>query len=94
MGKVDRDIDAILDFCKEFRSKYLEEMEKAGRNLEMVASQIESEMHGTKFATKSQGELIAAARKIQQAVNQGEEHIRELERKMQDDKFRGEEFER
>ena len=38
MGRVDRDIDAVIDFCNEFKAKYLEEMSKAANKSEAKRS--------------------------------------------------------
>lgn len=94
MSTVDRDIDAVLDFCSEFKTKYLEEMGKAASNLLIVGSEIHSAMRGTAFATKSEAKVIEMAQKLQNAVDIGEERILELEKKMRIDRDRGEEFTR
>ncbi|MCI6042480.1 hypothetical protein MR857_03845 [bacterium] len=94
MSTVDRDIDVVIDFCEEFQSKYLDEMDKAASNLMVVANQIHGEMRGTKFATKSSEEVILMAKKLQQAVYTGEAKILELKKKMMRDRDRGDEFTR
>lgn len=94
MATVDRDIDVVLQFCSEFKAQYLEEMGKAAANLMTVGSAIHSELKGTPFATKSEERIIEMARKIQNAVDVGEEKILILEKKMRMDRDRGEEFTR
>lgn len=94
MGRVDRDIDAVIDFCKEFRSKYLEEMEKAANNLTVVGSQISAVTGGTPFASRSEQEVLQMAENIKNAVYMGEARILELEKRMTDDRERGRAFER
>ena len=94
MAKVDRDLDAILDFCTNFRIIYLEPMRTEANNLVSIANNINSTLGGTAFATKSQEGVLDMAKKIKAAVDDGEERIRELERKVNDQRSRGEEFTR
>lgn len=94
MARVDRDLDAILDFCRDFRLLFLEEMSSQAEKLVSIAGNINSELHGTKFATRSQDGVMEMAKKIKNSVDMGESRIRELERKVRDQKARGENFER
>ena len=94
MSTVDRDIDVVIDFCEEFQSKYLYEMDEAASNRMVVANQSQDEMRRTKFATKSSEEGNLMAKKLQQAVYTGEAKILELKKKMMRDRDRGDEFTR
>ena len=71
MGRVDRDIDAVIDFCNEFKAKYLEEMSKAANNLEIVGTQISAATSGTAFASRSEEEVLRMAHNIKNAVAMG-----------------------
>ena len=94
MGRVDRDIDAVIDFCNEFKAKYLEEMSKAANNLEIVGTQISAATSGTAFASRSEEEVLRMEKKKKNAVAMGEARILELQKRMIDDRERGREFER
>ena len=94
MGRVDRDIDAVIDFCNEFKAKYLEEMSKAANNLEIVGTQISAATSGTAFASRSEEEVLRMAHNTKNAVAMGEARILELQKRMIDDRERGREFER
>ena len=94
MGRVDRDIDAVIDFCNEFKAKYLEEMSKAANNLEIVGTQISAATSGTAFASRSEEEVLRKKKKKKNAVAMGEARILELQKRMIDDRERGREFER
>lgn len=92
MGKVDRDLDAILDFCRNFRITFLEEMSGKADQLMSIANDINSTLRGTQFATKSQEGVITMAKKIKNAVDTGEARILQLEKKVREQRERGEEF--
>ena len=81
MGKVDRDLKAILKFCKDFQTEYLNEQKIAAEKMKKVAEDISSALNGTKFATGSSSKIEEAAEQIIKAVQTGEERIREIERK-------------
>lgn len=94
MAKVDRDLDAILDFCRDFRIGFLDEMESKADELTRIANDINATLRGTSFATKSQEGVMTMAKKIKNAVDTGEARILELERKVREQRDRGEEFTR
>lgn len=94
MGNVDRDLDAILEFCTNFRSVFLEPTKDAADSLIGLSNDINSAMRGTAFATKSQEQVMAMAKHIRNTVDQGEERILQLEKKVREQRDRGEEFTR
>ncbi len=94
MAKVDRDLDAILDFCRDFRLSFLEDMNSEADQLMSLANNINSALNGTAFATRAQEGVLDMAKKIKNAVDTGESRVRELERKVQNQKDQGEEFTR
>lgn len=94
MSKVDRDLDAILKFCQDFRQSFLEEMNSEADQLMSLANHINSALNGTAFATRAQDGVLDMAKKIKNAVDTGESRIRELERKVQNQRDQGEEFTR
>lgn len=94
MAKVDRDLDAILQFCTEFRIGFLEPTGSEADNIISIANEINSTLGGTRFASKSQDEVLKMGKAIKNAVDTGEERIRELERKVRDQIQRGREFTR
>lgn len=94
MARVDRDIDTIIAFCKTFQSKYIDAMTQHAANMQKLATEINGTLNGTPFASNSQMAVMNVAKKMQTALYDGEARIRELERNAQNDRARGEEFER
>lgn len=94
MALVDRDLEAILDFCQQFRTVFLEEMNGKADELTRIANDINSTLHGTQFATKSQEGVLKMAQSIKAAVDNGEERILVLEKKVMEQIERGREFTR
>ncbi len=93
MAKVDRDLEAIIEFCKNFNSN-LQSIESAAGNLQSIGSQIESSLYNTKFATNASGTVGATAKKVISAVQQGEERIRQIQRRAEQQLAEREQFER
>ena len=49
MAKVDRDLEAIVEFCRKFSSN-LEKISSEADSLGSIGGQIDSSLSGTKFA--------------------------------------------
>lgn len=81
MADVDRDLEEIISFCKRFRSEYLDVLNREGQKLKGIAGDITATLRGTSFATSSSAKVEETADKVLKAVSQGEERIREIERK-------------
>lgn len=93
MAKVDRDLEAIIEFCKSFNSN-LQSIEGAAGNLQSIGSQIESSLYNTKFATNASSTVGQTAKKVLAAVSQGEERIREIQRRAEQQLAERQQFER
>lgn len=85
-GIVYRDFDVILQFCKEFQEKYLNLMRKAATGMKQAADDTSATLGNTGFATNAAETLYDAADEILRAVQDGEDRVRELERKTNNDK--------
>lgn len=95
MGKrVDRDLEEIIEFCKSFNSQVLQVIEGHTNTLSGLAARIDSSLEGTKFATKSSEAVSTTAKKLKAAVDQGEQRIREIQKKAEADLDRQKQFER
>ena len=94
MSKVDRDLDAILEFCQDFKVGFIEPTRSEADGMIGISNDINSSLNGTKFATKSQENVMEMAKKIKSAVDVGEARILELERKVRQQIERGKEFTR
>lgn len=80
MPSVDRDLEAIVDFCKRF-SGNLSKIESEANTLKSLGGQIESSLYNTPFATSASGTVGDTAKKVMAAVSQGEQRIREIQRR-------------
>lgn len=94
MPSVDRDLEQIIEFCRRFDSEVLQVIEEHAGTLSTLSGNIESALYNTKFATNSSGTVRDAANKLKNAVNTGEQRIREIQRKAEEDLARQKEFER
>ena len=93
MANVDRDLGAIFELCKKINSN-LQSIECSAGNLQYLGSQIESSLYNTKFATNASGTVGATAKKVISAVQQGEERIRQIQRRAEQQLAEREQFER
>lgn len=82
MPSVDRDLEEIVDFCKKF-SANLGKIGDEANTLQGLGGQINSALAGTQFATRSSEAVARTAKQVKNAVDQGEERIRELQRKVE-----------
>lgn len=94
MARVDRDLEEIIEFCKNFSSQVLQVIDGHADTLSGLASNIDSSLSGTKFATKSSEAVSTTAKKLKVAVDQGEQRIREIQRKAEADLEKQRQFER
>lgn len=83
MAEVDRDLEEIIKFCKQFDSQYLAVLRENAGRLKQIAASAEASMGNTQFATSSSEKLSEAADLLLKAAQGGEERIREIEKKAQ-----------
>ena len=83
MAEVDRDLEEIIRFCKQFDSQYLSTLKENANKLKKISASAQSSLGNTEFATKSSEKLEEAADMLIKAAQSGEERIREIERKTQ-----------
>lgn len=91
---VDVDIEEVIQFCQRFEKEYINPSLDVVSNFKKVASNIESGLRSTAFATRSSEKVLTMANQLQKILEQGEQRIRELEKKASDDLERGREFTR
>ena len=91
---VDVDIEEVIDFCHRFEREFIIPSEEEVGRLKKIADGIDSGLRGTKFATTSSAEVLAMAKQLETILDMGEQRIRVLERKAQNDLDRGKEFTR
>ena len=95
MAEVDRNLVELLEFYKRFEKEYIGEMKDLAQKLNVASSSATATLgSGTKVSTKASEKITEAASKIKNAVNLGEERVRELERKIQEQLERLQDFER
>lgn len=94
MPAVDRDLEEIIEFCKKFDSEVLQVIEENASSLSTLSGNIESALYNTQFATKASGTVKETATKLKSAVAQGEQRIREIQKKAEADLERSKTFER
>ena len=70
---VERDLEKIQEFCQNFQKECLKPLREKADELNGLAGRITSALSGTDYATK-----------IQDAVDQGEQRIREIEQRVQE----------
>lgn len=83
MAEVDRDLEEVIRFCKQFDSEYLSTLRENANKLKQISSSAESSLGNTQFSTKSSEKLTEAADMLLKAAQSGEERIREIERRAQ-----------
>lgn len=93
MPAVKRDLDDILDFYKKFES-LLQQISSEADNLLSIGGQIESTLYNSPFATKKAAIVAETAKKVKSAVAQGEERVRQIERRVQNQIQERDSFER
>lgn len=82
MPSVDRDLEEIVNFCQRF-SANLERIGEEANTLQGLGGQINASLSGTEFATRSSDAVASTAKQVKTAVDQGEQRIRELQRKVE-----------
>ena len=88
---VDIDLETVISFCDKFEKEYLSVLHANAARLKTAASSASSTLGNTAMATGSSAKLDEVAAAIYKASSVGEERIRELRRKAQqelDDKNR------
>lgn len=80
MPTVDRDLEEIVEFCKRF-SQNLSDIDSKASDLNRLGGKIESALYNTRFATNASSTVSSTAKKVQAAVAQGEQRIREIQRR-------------
>lgn len=80
---VDRDLEAIVKFCKNFNSN-LSEIEGKAQELNTLGSNINTSLANTKFATNASSAVETTAKKVITAVQQGSQRIREIQRRAEE----------
>lgn len=91
---VDVDIEEVIEFCQRFEKEYINPMADVVSQMKTIASGIDSGLRGTKFATTSSSQVLEMAKQLEQILDQGDQRIRVLEKKAQDDLDRGRAFTR
>ena len=95
MAEVDRDLEVIIEFCKNFDKEYLQVLEANAQRLKQAASSVTATLgSGTMMSAKASEKITDAATKLLKAADQGEQRIREIQRKAQEDLARLNEIER
>lgn len=94
MGKVDIDLEGVIECCDNFESKYVEPATSVVDDLVRTAGNILSELRNTQFATKRAEEVEAMAHNLSRILDEGDIRIRELKKSAQDALDRGREFTR
>lgn len=83
MAEVDRDLEEVIRFCRRFDKEYLSVLRDNAGKLKQISSSAESSLGNTQFATDSSEKLTEAAGALLKAAQSGEERIREIEKKAQ-----------
>ena len=91
---VDVDIEEVIEFCQRFEKEYINPSADVVSQMKNIASGIDSGLRSTKFATTSSSDVLTMANRLEQILDQGEQRIRVLEKKAQDDLDRGKAFTR
>lgn len=81
MAEVDRDLEEIISFCRKFDSEYLSTLRDNAEKLKRIASSAGSSLGTTQFATSASEKLTEAAEALLKAAQNGEERIREIEKR-------------
>ena len=85
MEGTDRDLLEILKFCKNFETQYLNTLRENANRLKQIAASAEASLGNTQFATVSSEKLIETSEALLKAAAEGEERIKEIERKTRED---------
>ncbi len=93
MPAVDRDLEAIIAFCGRFNGNLKNIEDKAG-TLRSLGGQIESALYNTQFATNASGTVADTAKKVLTAVQQGEQRIRQIQARAEQQLAERQQFER
>lgn len=93
MAGVNRGLLEIIQFCKDFNAN-LQNIQSAAQDLQRLGSQIETGLNNTKFATNASSTVGETAKKVLAAVDQGEERIREIQRRAEEQYEQLKQFER
>lgn len=91
---VDVDIEEVIEFCQRFEKEYIAPSLDVVSLMKNIANNIDSGLRGTNFATTSSSQVIEMAKQLETILDQGDQRIRVLERKAQDDLDRGRAFTR
>ncbi len=81
---VKRDLEKIQEFCQNFQKECLKPLREKADELNGLAGRITSALSGTDYATNKARAVKETATKIQDAVDQGEQRIREIEQRVQE----------
>lgn len=82
---VDIDLESVISFCRKFDKEYLEVLNSNAKKLKTAASSATATLGKTGMATKASAKLEIVADALYKASMAGEERIRELERKAQNE---------
>lgn len=80
---VDIDLETVISFCDKFEKEYLSELHSNAAKLKTAANSASVTLGNTDMATNSSYKLEKVAEAIFKASQVGEERIRELRRKAQ-----------
>lgn len=81
----DIDLESVISFCDKFEREYLSVMHENARKLKVAASSASATLGNTDMSTKAGDKLAVVADAIYKATSTGEERIRELKRKTQNE---------
>lgn len=82
---VDIDLETVIRFCDKFEKEYLNELHANAAKLKTAAASASSTLGQTGMATNAATKLETVATAIYKASSVGEERIRELRRKAQNE---------
>lgn len=80
---VDIDLESVISFCEKFEKEYLNELHVNAGRLKTAASSASATLGNTSMSNNSSAKLEKVAEAIYKASSVGEEQIRELKRKAQ-----------
>ena len=80
---VDIDLETVISFCDKFEKEYLNELHANAGKLKIAAGSASGTLGNTDMATNASQKLEKMAEAIFKASQVGEERIRELRRKAQ-----------
>lgn len=81
MADVDIDLESVIKFCDRFEKDYLSDLGTYASKLKTAASSASSTLGSTQMATNSADKLVQVADAIAKVAAVGEERVRELKRK-------------